>query len=120
VAKPCMRPGCPNIVERGYCDVHRPAKEQQACLVGGKRIKYDRFRGSAASRGYDRNWQAVRREFLQENPLCEDCAEHSRFAPATEAHHVMKVAEYPELRLRKDNLRALCRECHSVRTAHGE
>ncbi|WP_390905463.1 HNH endonuclease [Occallatibacter riparius] len=90
--------------------------------MSNPRKQYDKARGSAASRGYDRDWQAVREEFIKENPLCQDCLELNppRPTPATEAHHVLKVVERPDLRLRKDNLRALCKECHSARTARGE
>lgn len=123
--KPCGHPGCGELVSGArYCEKHLLPKSE------GRR-KYDRFRGSAASRGYDRNWKAVRREFLEEHPLCEDCLDDERediargvtpqrVMAATEAHHVKKVAEHPELRLRTDNLRALCHDHHSRRTARGE
>jgi hypothetical protein len=40
--------------------------------------------------------------------------------PATEPHHLKKVAQHPELRLVEENCRALCHEHHSARTARGE
>lgn len=113
---PCNMPGCGVLVLDGrYCKGH------QAASVDTKR-QYEQYRGSAASRGYDRTWQAVRKEFLGEHPCCEDCIEERppRATAATEAHHLAKVAGHPELRLVMENLRALCHECHSARTARGE
>jgi 5-methylcytosine-specific restriction endonuclease McrA len=39
---------------------------------------------------------------------------------ATDVHHVMKVAENPEMKLIESNCMALCHECHSARTGMGE
>lgn len=46
----CAYPGgCPNLVVSGYCPEHEPIARA-----------VDARRGSAASRGYDRQWQAFR------------------------------------------------------------
>jgi 5-methylcytosine-specific restriction protein A len=103
------------VLDARYCKRHQTV----AC---DSKKQYERFRGSAASRGYDRTWQRFRVWFLERHPLCEDCLEArpQRFEAATEPHHLKKVAEYPELRLVEDNLRALCHDDHSTRTARGE
>lgn len=88
------------------------------CSEHGKRA-YETWRGSSSSRGYDATWRRLRMAFLADNPLCFDCFPH-RFTVATEVHHVRKVADAPELRLEPENLMALCKACHSVRTAKGE
>ena len=97
---PCSKPGCPNLVDRGvrFCPEHAKA---QATL-------YDKHRGSAAERGYDAIWQKVRRRKLRRNPVCEECNRE----PATTVHHIIPISENPRLRLRADNLMALCRDCH--------
>jgi 5-methylcytosine-specific restriction protein A len=77
-------------------------------------------RGSSYDRGYDRRWQRVRLGFLQDHPLCMDCDAKGIVTVATEAHHVAKVADRPELRLDPANLRALCHDCHAIRTGRGE
>jgi 5-methylcytosine-specific restriction endonuclease McrA len=46
--------------------------------------------------------------------------ERSIVVPATDVHHVAKVAEHPELKLIESNCKALCHECHSARTGKGE
>jgi len=108
--KPCSYPGCPALVERGNCGQHgQPEPRQQ----------YDRFRGSSSERGYDERWRKFRRWFLNCNPWCADCVEESQ-QPAIEVHHVQKVREHPELRLKESNCLALCKSCHSIRTARGE
>jgi len=78
------------------------------------------FRGSAASRGYDGAWRRFRAGFLLANPLCADCARNGFATAATEVHHVMKLRRDPSLRLDARNAMALCKPCHSARTAKGE
>ena len=63
---PCGFPGCGALVAAGagrYCSTHqRPARAE--------RVARDRHRGSAASRGYDADWQRARFAFLGQYPLC--------------------------------------------------
>jgi 5-methylcytosine-specific restriction protein A len=68
--------------------------------------------GSASKRGYDRQWRRVRESYLAEQPLCEDCLKAGRTTGATEVHHKRTIAEAPHIRLDRNNLRALCTECH--------
>lgn len=78
------------------------------------------YRESARKRGYDRDWERCREAFLTSEPLCADCLERGMVTPANEVHHVAKVKDRPDLRLDRENLRALCKTCHSRRTARGE
>jgi 5-methylcytosine-specific restriction protein A len=84
------------------------------------RRRNDRERGSSHARGYDRNWRRFRIGFLARNPLCADCERRELLTPATEVHHVAKVADRPDLRFDPANVMALCQPCHSARTARGE
>ncbi len=77
-------------------------------------------RESARERGYDRAWEKTRARFLAEFPLCQDCEEQGRVKAATEVHHAEKIKDAPEKKHQAENLRALCKECHSVRTFRGE
>ena len=45
--------------------------------------------------------------------LCEECARYGRKTPATVAHHIKTVEEYPELKTVVSNGRALCAACHN-------
>lgn len=86
-----------------------PARKQQTAF-------YDRRRGSASARGYDRDWQKLRAMFLRNHPLCADCLEANRATPSIEVHHVQDIAKGGP-RLDEANLLALCKACHSRRTA---
>jgi 5-methylcytosine-specific restriction protein A len=77
---------------------------------------YDMRRGSAASRGYDRDWRKLRAAVLFDEPLCRFCQEQGRITEATEVDHIKSIAERPDLRLERSNLRPLCTPCHSGRT----
>ena len=91
----CAVPGCPNITRFARCDEHRQA--------------YETGRGSASDRGYDDRWRSIRRAFLQVHPLCS-CG-----APATEVDH--KDGSGPRGNNDWSNLEAMCKPCHSRKTA---
>lgn len=77
-----------------------------------RKAQHDRDRGTSTQRGYDAAWRKVRAQFLAQNTKCVHCG-----AVATEADHIKSIADHPQLRLRWSNLRALCKPCHSRRTA---
>lgn len=85
----------------GYCEQHAKARPRPPDQ-----------RESAAKRGYDRKWRRIRAQFLRHNPVCEDCG-----APATEPHH--RIPRSKGGTDHWDNLMALCKTCHSRRTAGG-
>lgn len=104
--KLCSSGGCRTVVPGGVsrCDRHEAA--YQAREAARKR-EYEKRRPTAARRGYDAAWSAVRKQFLAAHPTCS-CG-----APATEAHHKLSVREHPEMRLHWSALEALCKSCHS-------
>lgn len=58
-------------------------------------------------------WQHVREEILQEqHHECQLCKEKGLFMPAVTVHHIKYVRQHPELALTKNNLIAVCEECH--------
>lgn len=85
---------------------------------------YDRFRGSAASRGYGAGWARLARQVRREEPLCRDPFGIHRSAGSGAASecvdHIVPRREClarglePEAR---DNLQALCKRCHDRKTA---
>lgn len=107
--RPCRYPRCPELVDSGYCANHAELDKRA-----------DRWRGSAASRGYDANWRRFRIAYLRKHPLCVDCLAQQRVMAATEPHHVQKVRDRPDLMYDERNLMPLCKPCHQVRTARGE
>jgi 5-methylcytosine-specific restriction protein A len=95
--RPCSVPTCPGVaLRRGRCVLHARV--------------YEQARGTHSQRGYPYAWGKIRAAFLAMNPSCVVCGAH-----ATEADHLTPKAQggtdHPE------NLRAVCRSCHSRRTA---
>jgi 5-methylcytosine-specific restriction protein A len=107
----CSAPQCPGLVRAGVCSVCGPVRAQRSS-------HYDRERGSSAARGYGGRWQSVRRMFLRSSPVCVDCKAQGAVTAATEAHHV--IARRNGGSDEESNLLALCKACHSRRTAAGE
>lgn len=100
----CAVPGCPQMATSGG-----------KCAQHAKRT--DAVRGTAATRGYDSDWQRYRAWFLRhpEHVICADC----RHALSTEVHHVQKLRDRPDLRLDPTNTVGLCRKCHQAKTRQG-
>jgi 5-methylcytosine-specific restriction protein A len=91
-------------------------------LVTGKcptcAAQHERERGSAASRGYDAQWQRLRAHHLQTEPLCRRCLEQGHAVAATEVDHIRPFHGLDDpLRLDRANLQSLCEACHDVK--HG-
>ena len=103
--KPCAFPGCAATVPAGerYCEKHRKQEAQ----------KYDRERGSAASRGYNARWRRVRAQILAEEPLCRRHFARGEIVPAVEVHHI----DGDVTNLARENLEPLCKQCHARETA---
>jgi len=98
---PCTYPGCPNVaVAGGRCAEHKRATVRRP---DGR---------SSAALGYGYEWQKIRAAFLRQCPQCEWCG-----AEATEADHIVPLSKGGTHSF--DNLRALCKSCHSKRTRQG-
>src|SRR5699024_6125985 len=77
--RPCSEPGCSNLTRNRYCE---------DCNGKIDSYNYDKLRGSAHKRGYDRKWRKARRKYLMHNPLCVHCMEEGRQTPATVVDHI--------------------------------
>ena len=77
---------------------------------------HDQARGTAASRGYDADWQRLRRDFLAVHPMCVACAAEAIVEPATDVDHVIPVRQAPSRRLDPSNLQSLCGRHHRAKT----
>lgn len=75
---------------------------------------------SSSQRGYDSSWRMVRQQHIEDNPLCYDCLAQGIYTEGRDVHHLIKLADRPDLRDVASNLMTLCHSCHSIRTAKGE
>ena len=114
--RPCRHPGCPNLCDPGevYCKAHISESEPTV-----RAREYERFRGSAASRGYDSRWQKARLSFLRAHPLCAECAKAGRYTAATVVDHIIPHRGDQKLFWDPDNWQSLCKYHHDQKTARG-
>ena len=118
--KLCAYPGCRRAVplDETYCDAHKSKAEEMEKLRK-KRSDQRRLRnkGSASSRGYGRQWQALRNRFIAQHPYCVECMKQGRLTFAQEVDHITPHRGDPRLLYDEDNLQSLCKVCHSRKTA---
>lgn len=120
--KPCMRPGCPNLVERGqegYCEQHR----KQRCSV-----RTEAARGGSTERLYDSRWAAYSKSRLRREPLCIGLR-LQRGGPivinthpdlvvgATLTDHIEPHKGDRQLFWDPNNHQSGCKACHDLKTA---
>lgn len=101
--RPCRHPGCPNLSYDVYCEKHCPLYARE----------------SAASRGYDKRWQAARRRFLRAHPLCAECQRNGVLTPATVVDHIIPHRGDERLFWDEANWQPLCKPCHDYKTGMG-
>lgn len=103
--KPCARPGCGALVQSGrWCPAHKPAPRPTAPKPydAEKRRPYK----TAA-------WLRFRKWYLTQHPVCEvpGCGQ-----PANEVDHIVPLDD-GGAHLSTSNSQALCKPCHSRKTA---
>ena len=99
---PCRFPGCPNLSDEPYCEVHRSGQARQ----------YNRYeRATDVNQKYGRRWKSIRRRYADTHPLCERCLAHGRYVPVEEVHHILPINRGGDHR--ESNLMSLCRSCHT-------
>ena len=99
--KPCNRAGCHGLVQDNVCSKCGPKPKHGIDN-----------RGTAASRGYDANWQALREAYITEHPLCEACMSEGRTRAAALVHHKHAIRQGGDVLPDDDGLMSVCRECH--------
>lgn len=109
--RPCRYSGCPNFCETGvYCKAH--AQYESANLR-------DKWRGNAASRGYNAEWRIARRRFLSTHPLCVECLKENRLTAATVVDHIVPHRGDQRLFWDQTNWQPLCKLHHDQKTGSG-
>jgi 5-methylcytosine-specific restriction enzyme A len=96
----CPEPGCVELVKAG----------SRYCVRHTRLSRPEDVRKSSHRRGYDRTWRRVRDAFLDAHPDCVECG-----AAATEVDHALALKDGGTHDW--DNLRSVCKRCHSRKTA---
>ena len=102
---PCSVKDCPNLAQPGerFCEYHKKIWNRKYNRIK-KREGINRAYWSSA------RWRKIRKKFLQEHPYCCKCG-----AKATEVDHIIPISKGGTDD--KNNLQALCKSCHSRKTA---
>lgn len=105
--KSCAIKSCPNVIAEGkYCNTHKQYQANES------RVKNSTERHRHE---HTRRWQRLRLFYLRANPLCIDCKKQDKIVPASEVHHIVPIARGGTDD--ESNLEALCKSCHSKKTA---
>lgn len=92
--RPCLRPGCPELVDGGYCETHRPAGLPRA---------------DSTARGYGHRWTDLSATYRRTHPICECCGRR----PTALVHHRDGLGPGGPRGYDTANLIAVCRHCHT-------
>ena len=105
--RPCLQPGCAELVKSGRCEKH----QRQAYVQDRQQ------RGSAHQRGYTSRWARTSKRHLRLEPLCRQCLAANRITAATLTDHIVPVlnADDPLFYL-ESNFQSLCVDCHASKT----
>lgn len=97
----CLQRGCPVIVPSGRCPTHQE----------GERLH--RLYRTA-------RWKRLREQKRQDNPFCVDCTAQGKLRLWDDLDHEVPHRGNLELFWDYQNLRGLCHQHHSAKTARGE
>jgi len=120
--RPCGEPGgCRERAEPG----------SSRCREHGR--QYDRRRGTAQERGYDKvTWRPLRDAHLRDYPLCggkrsdaypsqaSQCLREGVVTAGRDVHHIVPHKGDRELFLDPRNLETLCQRCHAAVVDEGD
>ena len=99
--KPCKYPGCPNLTDSKYCEIHKRSD-----------------RPSASKRGYGSKWQRVSKAYLRKHPLCVKCLAQGKYVTATVVDHIIPHRGDEVLMWSESNWQSLCKSCHDKKTGN--
>lgn len=116
--KLCCERGCDDLAEPGH---NRCADHLGPWLQSEAARKQAAKQGKAARAGIEfyqtRRWREGSKAFLDRHPLCADCGELGQVVPASEVDHITPHRGDARLMWDRSNWQALCKPCHSRKTA---
>jgi len=114
IERPCAAPGCAELTTTGrYCAAHANQPSTKSIYDRTKRKDDPRLLGAARIRN-SAAWRNCRTYFRAKHPLCcNPFGDHDELQPTNQVHHVIGLADSPDLAFDQDNLRPLCTRCHA-------
>ena len=102
--RPCGYPGCPELTEGTYCEKHQRLVTQQ----------YNKYGRDSITKNFYKTpeWLLIRKQKLNQQPLCEECLKTGKLTKATMVDHIVPIKAGGG-RLDISNLQSLCWACHS-------
>ena len=101
---PCAYPGCPELVEQGYCEMHKKKRDQEYNKYG--RDEFTKFFYKS------KEWLILRAQQLKLQPFCEECLKQGKVKRAKIVDHIIPIKQ-GGAKLDLANLQSLCWSCHS-------
>lgn len=107
--KTCAKGGCYALTRERFCEAHKNTANRRK----------DQRRGSAAQRGYGRQWRKARKLWLSVNPLCVQCEKEGRTEAASVVDHITPHRGDYDLFWDEGNWQSLCKRHHDTKTGQG-
>ena len=105
--KPCRYPNCSELTNDRYCDKHKKMIDSE----------YNRTSRPFKHLYNTNRWKTLRKQFLREHPLCEECKKNGVVEAATVVDHIKPHQGDEELFWDQNNWQSLCKQCHDQKTA---
>ena len=97
----------PHLCTCGKIVAHDSRCECQQISDRARKARFDSTRPSARARGYNREWDIARREYLSQRPYCRMCGKAANLVD-----HVIPHKGDKRLFWDRTNWQPLCKRCH--------
>ena len=120
INRPCKICKIKQAVKHGLCIDH----VQAVSVYRPQRKSKSRKRKSKYVSDYPlancQRWKKLSKTFMGENRHCSRCLSlpTKQYRFADDVDHIQPVRKYPDLAYETSNLQALCKSCHSTKSAH--
>lgn len=102
--RPCSYPGCPKLVDSGYCEEHKKLRDKEYNLYGRDDFTKNFYK--------TKEWRIIRKRHLELEPFCVECLKKGITTKATIVDHIIPIKQGGS-RYDNNNLQSLCWSCHS-------
>ena len=102
--RPCAYPGCPELVDGGYCEKHKKLVTEQYNKYGRDDFTKNFYKSPT--------WKIVRKRHLEQQPFCVECLKKGKTNKAVIVDHIVPIKDGGS-RYDESNLQSLCWSCHS-------